>query len=197
MHDHDGTSAPDRDGDGFTRARVDDLAAAYRRREPFDLVEREHVETLPPAFAAGEFGRRDAEWVVQWYYRRRSLPDAERRAAEARFEANDYETLVEAIRGATAATTLEAKLDRSTALDGVDVAVASGFLAFSHPDRFVAVGDREWRALHAAGELTDARPDPLTPAAYRTYLETVRTVADRTGRDPWTVYRAVWRAGEE
>lgn len=177
----------------LTRDRVDALAAEYAEYEPFDLVEREHVETVPGAFASGDFGRRDAEWPVQWYYRRRTLPDADRRAAEERFLDNDYEAMVEAIQGAAEATSVAEKVDELTALTGVDVPVASAILAFTHPEEYVAVGEREWDALRAAGELADPYPDPVTPAAYRRYVEAVRAVADRTDSDVWTVYRALWR----
>ncbi|WP_251342516.1 hypothetical protein [Haloplanus halophilus] len=190
MSDRDGSSVDD-----LTSGTVDDLAAAYEREEPFDMVEREHTETLPRAFADGEFGRRDAEWVVQWYYRRRAVPDAERRAAEERFLDNDYEAMVDAITGAAAASDRERKLERLTALTGVDVAVASAFLAFTHPEAYVAVGDREWEGLRAAGELAAPSPDPITPADYWQYLDAVTAVADRIDRDPWTVYRALWRLG--
>jgi len=177
----------------LTRDRIDELAAEYEAREPFDLVEREHVETVPGAFASGEFGRRDAEWPVQWYYRRRSIPDADRRAAEKRFLDNDYEAMVDAIQGAAVADSFDRKLDSLTALVGVDVPVASAMLAFTHPDEYVAVGEREWDALRAAGELEGAYPDALVPDDYGRYLDAVRRTADRTDRDVWTVYRALWR----
>jgi len=179
----------------LTGERIDELAAEYERLEPFDLVEREHVETLPRAFASGEFGRRDAEWAVQWYYRRGTVSDAERREAEERFLDNDYEAMVDAIRGAATADRFEERIGRLTALTGVDVPVASAFLAYTRPEAYVAVGEREWAALREAGELAEPYPDPLTPAAYETYLDAVRTVADRTDRDVWTVYRALWRLG--
>jgi len=181
----------------LTRERIDVLETEYEEREPFDLVEREHTETLPRAFADGDFGRRDAEWVVQWYYRRGTVSDSERRAAEERFLDNDYEAMVDAIQGAATADTLDERLGRLTALTGVDVPVASAFLAYSHPAEYVAVGEREWEALHEAGELDDPYPDAVTPAAYGAYLDAVRGVADRTGRDPWTVYRALWRLGAD
>lgn len=187
------------DAAALTRAVVDELAEAYGREEPFDMVEREHIETLPPAFASGEFGRRDAEWVVQWYYRRRrrvgAIGDAERRAAEERFLENGYEAVVEAIQGAAAATDLDEQCDRLTTLVGVDVAVASAFLTFTHPGRRVAVGPREWAALVAAGDLSEPYPDPMTTAVYDRYLDAVEAVADRVDRDHWTVYRALWQRG--
>ena len=181
----------------LTRDRIDALAAEYEAREPFDLVEREHIETVPGAFAAGEFGRRDAEWPVQWYYRRRSLPDADRRAAEERFLDNDYEAMVDAIQGAAVADSLGGKLDSLTALVGVDVPVASAILAFTHPDEYVAVGGREWEALRAAGKLDEGYPDPPVDGDYERYLDAVRRVADRTDRDVWTVYRALWRLDDD
>jgi len=177
----------------LTRDRIDELAAEYEAREPFDLVEREHVETVPGAFASGEFGRRDAEWPVQWYYRRRSLPDADRRAAEERFLDNDYEAMVDAIQGAAVADSLDRKLDSLTALVGVDVPIASAILAFTHPDEYVAVGGREWEVLRATDELDGEYPDPPVTDDYRRYLDAVRRIADRTDRDVWTVYRALWR----
>jgi hypothetical protein len=195
MTDRDG---PTVDGDvaPLTQTIVDELADEYEREAPFDLVEREHTETLPRAFAAGEYGRRDAEWVVQWYYRRRSVPDAERRHAEERFLDNDYEEMVDAITGAAAATDRTGKLRKLTQLTGVDIAVASAFLAFMHPDEYVAVGEREWRALRAAGELSDPYPASLTVTEYGQYLDAVTAVAKRVDRGLWTVYRALWRIGD-
>jgi hypothetical protein len=188
------------DGTTLTEAVVDDLNDTYGREEPFDAVEREHVETLPPAFASGEFGRRDAEWVVQWYYRRRrrvgAISDAERRAAEEEFMENGYDAVVEALQSAAAATDLDRQCARLTDLVGVDVPVASAFLAFTHPERRVAVGRREWRGLREAGELTEPYPESVTPAAYGRYLDVVGSVADRIDRDRWTVYRALWQLGD-
>ncbi|WP_248896005.1 hypothetical protein [Haloplanus halobius] len=191
---NDGTNETD-----LTPATIDELVDEYERDEPFDLVEREHTETLPPVFADGAFGRRGAEWVVQWYYRRRqrvgSVSDAERRAAESQFLDNDYEAMVDAIQGAARADAFETKVERLTALTGVDIAVAAAFLAFTHPDRYVSVDPRAWRALRVTGELDGSYPTDLTADDYERYLEAVRAVADRADRDPWTVYRALWQLG--
>ena len=189
------TRADGGDESTLTTDRVTELADAYSQQEPFDLVEREHTETLPPAFAAGDFGRRDAEWVVQWYYRRGPVADAERRAAEERFLDNDYEAMVDAIRGAAAATALDDRLDQLTALTGVDIPVASAFLAYTHPDDCVALGEREWAALREAGELDEPYPESVSDEDYDRYLDAVQAVAERTDHDLWTVYRALWRLG--
>jgi hypothetical protein len=181
----------------LTGERIDALATEYETHEPFDLVEREHIDIVPDMFAEGDFGRRDAEWPVQWYCRRRTLPDTDRRDTEKRFLDNGYEAMVDAIREATAATALEEKMERLTALTGVDVPVASAFLAFANPQEYVAVGAREWGALRMSGALADPYPDPVTSAAYRTYIEAVSAVAERTDRDVWTVYRALWRLGAD
>jgi hypothetical protein len=181
----------------LTAERVAELAAEYEREEPFDTVEREQIETLPGALADGQFGWRDAEWVVRWYHRRpgRGVPDDERTAAETRFGENEYEAVADAIAAAVAASDAEAKLDALTELSGVDVPVGSAFLAFLHPERYVAVDEEVWAALRAADELSDPYPDPVTTAAYRSYVETVRDIAHRTGTAPWTVYRALCRLG--
>lgn len=183
----------------ITRPLVEEHAEAYRESEPLYTVEQENVDLLPAAFERGEFGRRDAEWVVRWYYRRflGAFPDAERRRIEEAFERNDYEAISEAIAGAVEADTVEAAIDHLTDLHGVGVPVASAFLMFIDPDRFVVVGEREWHTLHAHEELASPYPDPPTVAEYETYLETCREVADRVGCDLYTLYQALWRLWKE
>jgi hypothetical protein len=90
----------------LTRSTVEAKAEEYREREPLYPVEAEQVETLPAAFAAGEFGWRDAAWVVRWYYRRYlgAYPDADRRAAEEAFGENDFETVKRVLVDAAGAT---------------------------------------------------------------------------------------------
>jgi hypothetical protein len=223
----------------LTPSVVRSHAEAYRREEPLYTVEQEQIETLPGAFAAGAYGRRDAEWVVRWYYRRflGAYPNADRRAIEERFADNDVEAVRRAIAraaerrdggpgdsptaegdaGTDAGEDVDADTDRSTstgteatprpvdaadlharlgaltALDGVDVPVASGFLMFLDPSAFVVCGEREWSVLREAGELADPYPDAPSPADYERYLRTCRGVAADCDCDMWTLYRALWR----
>jgi hypothetical protein len=182
----------------LTPSVVEESAETYRERQPLFAVEREHVEMLPGMFADGEFGWRDSEWVVQWYYRRflGAYPDAERRAAEAAYDENTYEDVHEALQGATAAEGAVEKLDELTALDGVDASVGSAFLAFLHPERYIVCSEREWETLRTAGELDGPYPDPPAADTYESYVATCRAVADRCDASLWTLYRTLWTLGE-
>jgi hypothetical protein len=182
----------------LTPSFVAESADTYREIQPLFAVEREHVEILPGMFADGEFGWRDPEWVVQWYYRRflGGYPDAERRAAEAAYDENTYEDVHSAISGAVSADDVAGKLDEVTAVRGVDVPVGTAFLAFLDPDRYIVCSEHEWEALRATGELETPYPDPPDAAAYESYLETCRTVADRCEVSLWQLYRALWTIGE-
>jgi len=179
----------------LTRSVVREMAADYRQDEPLYAVEAEAIEVFPGMFAAGRFGWRDAEWVVRWYYRRflGEFPHADRQAVEARFGENDFGTVRQAIEDAVAAADPVAKVERLTDLAGVDVPVASAFLMFSDPHSFIVVGEREWAVLQEAGVLSEPYPDPPSPAAYATYLDHCRTLADRVDCDLWTLYMALWR----
>lgn len=205
----------------LTRATVRDAAAEYEREEPLYTVEAQHVETLPDALAAGEFGRRDGIWVVRWFRRRYlgDLPDSIPADLEDRFEENGYRDVVDAVTaagtalqadveaagagseaggdatGARAGADLETAVTHLRGLEGVDVAVASAFCFFLDPDRFLVMSDREWAALREVGELDPPYPDSPTVADYEAYLEAVRSVADRLECDLWTLYRALWRLG--
>ena len=154
---------------------------------------------LPGAFAGGEYGWRDAEWVVQWYFRRHlgAYPDARRRAAEAAFRENDFEEVRDALATIGGASETAARLDRLTALVGVDVSVASAFLTFAFPERYVVLGEREWRVLREAGELERPYPGSPTVDDYREYDAVCGDLVDRFDVDPWTLYRALWRLGAE
>lgn len=181
----------------LTRSLVERLAAEYREQEPLATVADEHLELLPAAFRSGEYGWRDAEWVVQWYYRRHlgTYPDDERRDAEEAFRENDSDAVRDAIAAVTASDQDDPAplLDRLTDLVGVDVPVASAFLQFTSPDRFVALGEREWRALQDVGALDE--PYPATPSIddYHRYHEACTRLREELDVEASTLARALWR----
>jgi hypothetical protein len=181
----------------LTRSVVERRAEEYRDEEPLYAVEDQHVDILPDMLAEGEFGRRDVEWVVRWHYRRYlgEYPHADRRATEEAFGENSYEDVSRALADvvSTDPEAVGARIDRLTELSGVDVRVASAFLAFLDPERHIVVGDREWTVLHEAGELSEPYPDPPTVADYESYLATCQSVCDRLDVDAWTLHRALWR----
>jgi hypothetical protein len=183
----------------LARSAIEEEAAEYVEEEPLYPVEQEAIETYPTAFAEGEFGFRDAEWVVQWYYRRYlgAYPDREHREGEARFGENERGAVRDAVIDAANAADLAERIERLTELEGVDVGVASAFLQFIDPDRYVAVDGRTWGVLSRAGELADSYPDSLSVEEYRRFLGTCRAVAEEHGVDCWTLYRALWRLGTE
>lgn len=183
----------------LTRSVVEEKATEYREYEPLYPVEREQIETLPAAFETGEYGRRDAEWVVRWYYRRTlgAIPDAERRAAEAAFGRNEFETVRDVVADVCEATDAATRIERLATLEGVDVGVASAFLCFLEPERYVVVGERVWRQLRDADELSGPYPDPPSIDAYERYLERCRSCCDRFDCDTWTLYRALWRCWKD
>ncbi len=198
----------------LTPETVAGLAAAYPDLQPLASVESEHLEVLPTTFASGDYGWRDAEWVVQWYFRRflGAYPDADRRAAESAFGENDYEDVHAAIAGALEAESTAAKLDQLDDLTGVDVSVASAFLQFLEPTAYLVMSPVEWSVLQDVGVIDGPYPDESTadgptadgppddgPSAdgptaddYRRYLDTCVRIADDCDADLWTVYRALW-----
>jgi hypothetical protein len=180
---------------GFNCARIEPLAEAYGETEPLYGVETDHLETLPAALADGEYGWRDVVWVVRWHYRRYlgAYPDADRRDAEAAFERNDFEDVRAAIGDAVDAETPRNALESLRSLRGVDVPVASAILFFLDPGAYIVVGEREWTALEATGELSASYPDPPTANDYERYLGACETVAERCECDLRTLYRALWR----
>lgn len=181
----------------LTRAVVEAKANEYRESAPLYAVERDHLEMLPDAFQSGEFGYRDAEWVVRWTFRRHlgAYPETERRDHENAYGDNDESAIRAALADALAAAEPADAVSRLTDLDGVDIRVASAFLFFAAPDDYVPVGEREWTVLHDAGVLSRPYPDSLTPSAYADYLDVCRSLADRFDCEPWTLYRALWQLG--
>lgn len=179
----------------LTPRTITERAREYRTEEPLYAVESDHLEILPKTFESGEYGRRDVQWPVRWYYRRHlgSYPDKRRRDAEERFEENDFGDVKRRIDEAVAAASTGTAVESLLQLDAIDVGVASAFLFFLDPSRYVSVGPREWGALKAAGELPDPYPDPPTTSDYERYLGVCRQVAERTDCDLWTLYRALWR----
>lgn len=183
----------------LTRSLVETKAREYRDLEPLSAVEEEHLDMLPGTFSGEEFGWRDVEWVVQWYFRRYlgAYPDEKRRVTEESFRQNDYEAVVDVLAAVEEDRETADRLHRLTTLVGVDVPVATAFLAFMIPDRYVVLGDREWQVLHEAGELDHPYPDPPTVDDYLTYHDVCRDLTDRFDVDAWTLYRALWRLWKE
>ncbi len=183
----------------LTRTLVEQSATEYERDAPFYTVEQESIETLPAAFENGEFGRRDAIWVVEWYYRRElgAVSNRERRAREDEFEENDRREIKRGVIDAANADTLDAAVDSLTALSGVDVPVASAFLFFIDPDRYLVVSETEWDVLHDADYLSEPYPDPPTLDQYREYLDVCQGLADRFDCDLWTLYRALRQLSDQ
>jgi hypothetical protein len=183
----------------LTRPLVEEKAREYRETEPFDAVEREHAEVLSGTFRGGEFGWRDVEWVVQWYYRRYrgAYPDEDRRAAEASVRENDFDDVAEVLAAVEGDRETDERIELLTSLAGIDVPVAAAFLTFLFPDRYVAIDERVWGVLHEAGELD--RPYPEDPAVddYLAFNGTCRDLETRLDVEPWTLYRALWRLGKD
>lgn len=181
------------------RTLLTEKAAEYADEEPLYPVEEEAIETYPAAFTKGEFGFRDAEWVVQWYYRRflGAYPEKEHREGEKLFGENNREVVQNAVTDAANEAELEARIDRLRGLEGVDIGVASAFLQFIDPDRFLALDGRTWGALCETGELDGPYPESPSIEEYREFLEICRRVAGELDTDLWTLYCALWRIGAE
>lgn len=183
----------------LTHSLVETHAKRYQETQPLAAVEREHVEILPEMLAEGEFGWRDVEWVVQWYFRRYlgAYPDKQRREIEAAFNENTYEDILAALSSVSQTSDVAEQLERLRTLEGVDVRVASGFLQFMYPDKYIVVDDRVWEGLRAVDELAEPYPDPPSVADYLTYNDTCREIAEEVEVDAYTLYRALWQLGSE
>jgi len=183
----------------LTSPLIEKKAAEYRETEPLYAVEQEHVDMLHGTFAGGEFGWRDVEWVVQWYFRRYlgAYPDRRRREIEDSVRDNGFDDVIAALTDVAGGGGTAGLLDRLTSLEGVDVPVASAFLLFMFPERYVVVDERVWRVLREAGELDGPYPDPPGVEEYLAYDGVCGDLRDRFGVDAWTLYRALWRVWKD
>lgn len=193
------SDGPTRSIVSITRSNLVEEAREYAAEEPLFAVEDEHVEILPETFSGRSFGWRDAEWVVQWYYRRHlgAYPDADRRKREADFGENDFEDVLDTLPAVIEMSDTEDRLDALTLLHGVDVPVASAFLQFMIPDRYVVLGEREWRALRSVVDLDGPYPATPSTADYVRFDAGCRRLREQFDVDSWTLYRALWRLGAE
>lgn len=182
-----------------SRSTVEAAADEYGDVQPLAGVEREHLDMLPETLRGGDYGWRDVEWIVQWYYRRflGAYPDANRRSAEESFRDNEFEAVLAAVDDALAAEETDARIGHLTSLEGVGVPAASAFLQFLFPDRYVVVDRRSWTVLRESGELDGAYPDGPTVEDYLAFDAACRDLRDRLGVDAWTLYRALWVLGRE
>lgn len=183
----------------FTQSLVQSDAERYETNQPFSEVEAEHREILPEMLLEQDVGKRDVEWVVQWYFRRYlgAYPDSERRELEQAFGDNDFGSVLETLELVTEAPSLEKKIDRLTALDGVSVPVASAFLFFMYPDEYLVMGDWEWELLHEACYLEQPYPDEPSIDSYLEYHEITTNLCADVDVDRWTLYRFLWQRASE
>ncbi|WP_435183644.1 hypothetical protein [Halobellus sp. EA9] len=183
----------------LTPADVEAYVADYPEYQPLSTQEDEHVELLPETLAGGDYGWRDAEWVVQWYGRRflGRMPNADRRELEAAYDENDYEDVHDAIAAAVDADGVGEMIAALSDLAGVDVAIGSAFCQFIDPDRYVVIDSRQWDLLRELGALDGDYPDPPAVDDYGTYLAAYRSVAEGCECSLWDLYRALWVIAEE
>ena len=183
----------------LTAAVVAEESEKYPEVQALSTVEEEHLELLPGIFEDGDYGWRDAEWVVQWYGRRflGGFPNRDRQALEDAYNENDYEAVHDAITAAVDADTPAGKLAHLTDLTGVDVAIGSAFCQFIDPENYVVIDGRQWGVLREAGELDADYPEPPTVDDYERYLGVYRSVAERCECSVWELYKTLWVRGQE
>jgi hypothetical protein len=179
----------------LTRSLLTEKSEEYTDEEPLYPVEAEAIEMYPGTFAEGEFGWRDTEWVVQWHYRRflGEYPESEHRAGETAFGENEFETVREGIEAVVASNDLDSRITRLTELDGVTLPVATAFLQFIDPERYLVIDERTWSVLREVGELDDPYPDTPSVEEYHEFLDTCQRTSEEFDIDLWTLYRALWR----
>lgn len=182
----------------LTQAAFDRYLEEYRESEPLYTVEQQSIETTPDAFRNDDFGPRDAEWIVRWYFRRYlgAYPHRDRRNAEEAFAETDFRTMRTTILDAVDAVEIgdtASAIEYLTSLPAVDTEIATAFLQFMSPDDYLVVGDREWTVVAAVTDLPDSYPDKVDAAAYAEYLDAVRSLAGRYDSSLWECYMAIWR----
>ncbi len=183
----------------LTQADVDRYIQEYRESEPLYAVEQQSIETTPDAFKNDDFGPRDAEWIVRWYFRRYlgAYPHRDRRKAEEAFAETDFRTMRTTILDAVDAVEeghTASAIEYLTELPAVNMEIATAFLQFISPEEYVVVGDREWTVVAALTDLSDPYPEEeLDMEAYADHLAAVRSLADRYDRSLWECYMAIWR----
>ncbi len=180
----------------LTESTIADHAQEYATVEPLYAVEQQHIDMLPQTFASSDYGRRDVQWVVRWYFRRYlgQYPDQKRREREEAFRTNEFEDVLDTLGAVATGTATRAEtLQLLTNLAGVDGSLASAFLQFTAPQRYVTADERTWRVLKAAGELESSYPETCSIEAYATFDTACQRVCERTGTDAWSLYRALWR----
>ena len=145
-------------------ARADEHVEAYRETAPFYPVEAEAVESLGDAFRAGDYGRRDVEWVVRWYFRRRvgASDHAERRAVEE---------AVSILRGAEGRTIV-----------GVDPGPRPGIAVLAGGTVLAAFQAPLSEAADIIRRETDDAPDPLVRIGDGARLQSAQLVNDLDDR---------------
>ncbi|MFW6448914.1 MAG: hypothetical protein ACOC0X_05165 [Halobacteriota archaeon] len=182
----------------LTADRVADLVEAYEREEPFALVERERLDTLPAAARDGDLLWRDVEWIVRWYHRRH-LDDRHRDRrvrAETAFRNNPGSALFPAIQTALETEVLPDRLGHLTDLRGIDLGEATAVLFFLAPSVDIVMSPREWAGLERAHLVRTPYPSSPDVATYDTYRRVSREHAERIGVDLVALQRALWRLGD-
>ncbi|MFC7212877.1 hypothetical protein ACFQO4_02120 [Saliphagus sp. GCM10025334] len=184
--------------DGPATGELERAAVAYKSYEPFATVEDERLATLPEAFADGSFLWKDVEWVVRWYTRR--TLSSEPHPAESAFRENGWDDLEAAVETAVDAARVDdagAALEALTALEGVNVPIASAFLHYVDPGRYLVVDQQLWNAVAERGSLEVPPPDPIDAEDYQCYLESCRALAHEHDLGLVSLYRALWRLGSD
>lgn len=180
---------------GIDRETLREHVAEYEEREAFRIVEDDRLETMPTAFAEGSYLWKDVEWIVRWYCRRPL--DGRVHPAEEAFRTNSMDAIEAAIDAARAGDTPAERVEALLALAGVDTPIASAFLQFMDPDRFVVVDGPSWTTLHGAGELAHPYPSTVLPSDYEAYLDACRRLASESELRVVDIGRALWRLGSD